>query len=291
MNTKPSVSVVIPTIGRPTLVRAVDSALHQTITNTEIIVCDNGRATLPAFGSNRVRVIRLDPGVGGNAARQAGIESATAPVIALLDDDDHWRPSHLETLVDLAENATKSDWIVSATGQLETGALFPSRVAERNETALDYCFRARSPRRKGAMPTSGLLFPTALARRVPWRSEVRFHQDLTWIVEASSNADLQLLTSTKVTFDFGDTANSVSKSIGLDESLDWAREVLLPATGRRLFADFLLTRYPMRSAASNGAPRDVAKVLRTAFNLGKPSPAAAAYAGAQVVRSMIRRVR
>ena len=291
MSTTPRVSVVIPTVGRPTLLRAVDSACRQTVADIEIIVCDNGHETLPSFTSDRVRVIRLDAGVGGNAARQSGIEAASAPVIALLDDDDHWHPNHLEVLLASASAAGKPDWIASSTGSLETGASFPSRDAHPDESALDYCFRARSPRRKGAMPTSGLLFPTKLARRVPWRSEVRFHQDLTWIIEVSSSTDCQLITSRTVTFSFGDTANSVSKSIRLEESIRWACEVLLPVAGRRLFADFLLTRYPLKAAASQGRPADVTKVLRTAFSLGAPSPAAFLYAGAQVAKSMIRRAR
>lgn len=288
MSYQPRVSVVIPTIGRPTLQRAVASALNQTEANIEILVCDNGNGPLPPFESDRVRVLKLAPRAGGNAARQAGIESANAPFIALLDDDDYWRPNHLETLLALTATLAGSDWIASSVGELETGAPFPSRDARRNESPLSYCFRARSTRRKGAMPTSGLLFPAALARRVPWRSEVRFHQDLTWIIEVCATTECRLLTNTSVTFDFGNTANSVSKSITLEDSIKWAREVLLPVAGPQLYADFLLTRYPMKSTADRRDVRGVRTVLREAFKAGKPSFPATVYAAAQTARSVLR---
>lgn len=291
MTPQPRVSVVIPTIGRPTLERAVTSALKQTIADIEIIVCDNGRTPLPVLESDRVRIIRLTPGAGGNAARQTGIEAAAAPLVALLDDDDHWRPDHLAALLDLTGATTGDQWIASSVGHLEGGTPFPSRPAQSHEGPLDYCFRARSFRFKGAMPTSGLLFPTVLARRIPWRNEVRFHQDLTWIVEVCASTDCQLVTTNVVTFDFGDTANSVSKSIAIDDSLAWARGVLLPTAGRRLFADFLLTRYPMRSAAARSDVREVARIFWEAVRNGNPSVQATLYALIQTVRPLLRRRR
>lgn len=94
------VSVVIPTLGRPRLLRRCLSALvRQTLPpdSFEIIVVDDGRSQttrdiVAAYagrsGAPRLVVIEPAPGAHGPAAaRNAGWRAAQAPVIAFTDDD------------------------------------------------------------------------------------------------------------------------------------------------------------------------------------------------------------
>src|ERR1700686_3154019 len=106
-----SVSVVIPTICRASLRLAVGSALAQTVPPLEVIVVvDVDRdPDLPAYDA--VRVLRTSGRVGPSHARQIGVESAKGDVIALLDDDDSWRPDKLEK--QLAAAPEGDEWIVS----------------------------------------------------------------------------------------------------------------------------------------------------------------------------------
>lgn len=86
------------------VVRAVRSALSQTLTDLEVIVVDDGRA-LPAEGAVRsvgdARVSYLTNGSkhGGSAARNAGIHASSGRYVAFLDDDDQWLPRKLEVQV------------------------------------------------------------------------------------------------------------------------------------------------------------------------------------------------
>jgi len=70
-----SVSVVIPTIGRPELSEAVRSALDQDYPVHEIVVCLDAMLDVePQLPDDRrIRVLRVGPGAGGNVARQEGI--------------------------------------------------------------------------------------------------------------------------------------------------------------------------------------------------------------------------
>ena len=95
-------SVVIPVYNRPIAVlRAVRSALKQTITPREIIVVEDGsphpvdQAKLESLDS-RVRVIFHETNKGGGAARNTGIAAARSRWVAFLDSDDEWRPTKLE---------------------------------------------------------------------------------------------------------------------------------------------------------------------------------------------------
>ncbi len=102
----PLISVIIPTRNRPDeLERALASVEAQDLdTRLEVIIVDDGseppaqpssRAGLP-----RVRVLRNEESLGAAAARNRGVETAVAPLIAFLDDDDEWLPGKLELQIE-----------------------------------------------------------------------------------------------------------------------------------------------------------------------------------------------
>jgi glycosyltransferase involved in cell wall biosynthesis len=98
----PDVTVVIPTKDRPrAVVRAIASAFAQQDVSVEVIVVDDG-STVPAAQAmesitvparHTLRVIRHAAPRGVSAARNAGIEAASARWIGFCDDDDIWAPT------------------------------------------------------------------------------------------------------------------------------------------------------------------------------------------------------
>jgi len=105
-----SVSVVIPVRNRKdTIIRAIDSAINQSLSPVEVIVVDDGStdgtvATVTAHGYDaRVRVVaNPDPG-SACRARNLGVSLATGNCIALLDSDDAWRADKLAEQVRLLD--------------------------------------------------------------------------------------------------------------------------------------------------------------------------------------------
>jgi len=96
----PMVSVVITTFNRSDLVvNAIESALHQTYTDYEIIVIDDGStddtATRIKPYLNKVQYVQQENS-GVSAAGNKGIELAKGEWIAILDSDDTWLPRKLE---------------------------------------------------------------------------------------------------------------------------------------------------------------------------------------------------
>jgi len=105
---KPTISVIIPLYNKEADVeRAINSVLSQTIENFEVIVVNDGSTDkspfiVRAINDSRIRIID-QKNAGVSAARNRGIQEAQADLIAFLDADDEWKPSFLETILDLRE--------------------------------------------------------------------------------------------------------------------------------------------------------------------------------------------
>lgn len=102
----PKVSIVITTFkGSDVIRRAVESVVKQTYENKEIIVVDdNGMETeeqkkteaiINKYFENDVKYIAHKYNKNGSAARNTGISVATGDYIALLDDDDLFKPDKI----------------------------------------------------------------------------------------------------------------------------------------------------------------------------------------------------
>jgi glycosyltransferase involved in cell wall biosynthesis len=105
----PEVSIVVPLYNKAGYVdRCVASIRAQTMTDFEVIVVDDGSTDSShadferaCAGDARFILVR-QPNGGVSRARNAGIERASAEVIAFLDADDEWSPGYLEAIVALA---------------------------------------------------------------------------------------------------------------------------------------------------------------------------------------------
>lgn len=98
-----SVTVIIPTLGRDSLAKAVDSALAQQddgLTVRVVVVNDSGAPLATGLGEG-VSVVDSPGRVGAAAARNLGLTNVETDFFAFLDDDDSHRPGHLRAAVDL----------------------------------------------------------------------------------------------------------------------------------------------------------------------------------------------
>ena len=96
----------MPTHNRSLLLsRAINSVLLQTYQNWELIIIDDASSDNtsdiiePNLKDQRIKVIRLNKGIGGAEARNIGLDESKGELIAFLDDDDEWLKNKLERQV------------------------------------------------------------------------------------------------------------------------------------------------------------------------------------------------
>jgi glycosyltransferase involved in cell wall biosynthesis len=107
-------SVIIPTIGRETLTRAVTSILEQDFDAGEfeiIVVNDSGNPLpdKPWMKAAHVRILETDH-LNRSAARNYGAAAARGRYFHFLDDDDYMLPEAFKLLYEKAD-ASQSGWV------------------------------------------------------------------------------------------------------------------------------------------------------------------------------------
>jgi hypothetical protein len=124
------VSVIVRTIGRPTLAAALDSINAQTYPNIEIVLVDaGGHGAPPAWEPREGVLLQSHAAVGCDraAAANVGMAAATGAYIAFLDDDDWYHPEHIASL---ATWLTQRGDVQVAYGDVEVVEMYPDRVPQ-----------------------------------------------------------------------------------------------------------------------------------------------------------------
>lgn len=110
MNSEPKVTVIIPTYARDKecVYRAINSVLHQTYENLEIIVVDdnakdehikyrhNVQSLVKEFSDCRIKLIENKTNKGSAATRNVGIFASSGAYVTFLDDDDVYLPDKVK---------------------------------------------------------------------------------------------------------------------------------------------------------------------------------------------------
>jgi glycosyltransferase involved in cell wall biosynthesis len=152
----PPISAVIPLYnGGKFIEAALQSVFDQTVPPSEVIVVDDGStdqgpAKVKAMAGRYPIVLLTRPNGGQSSARNFGVAQSSGELIALLDQDDIWYPTHLEALArPFVEPTTGAPpgWVYSdvdeidADGQMICQAVLRTLPTEHPKRNLFACLR------------------------------------------------------------------------------------------------------------------------------------------------------
>lgn len=229
------VSVVIPTLGRDALSRAVRSAVEQLPAPLEVIVVDDSGdgVPLPVTGG-LVRTIRTEGRRGPSAARNAGMSAARGDFVALLDDDDEYLPGHLELAVrTLAKSPAAGIFSSSALVRSGTsGTVSPERVYKGRKPLVEHLYGNDAwftAQRRILTPT--LVFHRHVADHL-FDERRSVFEDTLWLLEQEA-LGRRLVQVEDVTVVVNSDDSRVSERGGLDTAFEWGQrlEALSPSAG------------------------------------------------------------
>ena len=184
MSNEPLISIVIPCFKMGAYIgEALESVGKQSYTHWEVIAVDDcgpedgTQAIVESFAAShpdhRVEFTRLEQNGGVSVARNAGIKTAKAEVLAFLDPDDIWTQDHLERHM-LARKGKDEPLMVTASkvgifqdgNGLQVDMLWGYSAWEQQVFPLSLAMR-------NAMNPSALLVPKALVESVGGYDEDR----------------------------------------------------------------------------------------------------------------------
>lgn len=272
----PSVSVVVPTVGRPELVDAVRSVLAQDYPGqVEAVVVVDGdagaAADLGRWHTEGVRLVRTAGRRGAGAARNLGVRTGHGELVAFLDDDDVWDPTKLRTQVTSRAALPDPHRVVTSCrvrwrrpGQTGMSRPVPDLLPPPEMPVEDYLFRRRRPSlARAVIPTPTLLTTRELAVAVPWDEGLPRHQDWDWLLRAQETVDARVVMCPEALI-VCTTGSSDSISAGADwrASLRWCSDRSRTWSARTR-VDFLVGQ-PLRYALQDRSGRGAATVLARA---------------------------
>jgi len=281
MSERNSVSVVIPTHGRPLqVVQAVRSALRQTHSPLEVIVVVDGadpRTTeaLATIVDPRLRVLAQAENMGGSAARNVGIENSRGAWIAFLDDDDEWLPQKLELQLEVAlASGRKFPVISTGVFLVRAGETFvlPVYGPMDSEPVAEYLFRRRSiTQPTGFMPTSCLMAPRELLELEEFRPGQPRLQDADLVLRLVARPEVSFHWVPEPLVIYNDLSFEarVSRKVTWEYWLEWLRENRCLLT-RKAYAGALLNIVTTYAAGRHRNWEAAFPILDEAFAKGSP---------------------
>ncbi|TLM81687.1 glycosyltransferase family 2 protein [Pseudarthrobacter sp. NamE5] len=276
------VSVVIPSVGRPELRKAVESVIAQDYSGgVEVLVVfdrDEAKTTKEMLeaAEGAHRVLFTGGGKRGGFARNLGVRSAQGKWIAFLDDDDTWFPEKLRIQLAAASRFTAQGALVigsravqSVTGTTSTAKItgVPAVLIHPDQDIASYLFRRRrAGSTRASFFASTVMAPKELCTRVPWDEKLTRHQDWDWLLKLGREADTQFIQAKEELVDiYVGTAGSISAGSDWVTSLEWAKSAL-GSYGAQTEADFLAGQ-TLRYALQKHDLKGVLAIIRRLIGL------------------------
>ena len=265
-----TVDVVLPSIGRQSLMRSVHSVLAQTRPVQRIcIVDDSPEGNL----SDRVRMFEnifvvRGPRQGAAAARNVGINSVSGDWVAFLDDDDVWLPRKLERQL---RGVLATDDVLLACGAVvhmeQRTRVRPKFAFNPNSNVLLALYRDSRMRRSMVyLPTPSFVVPRRLARKVLFDESLLVREDIWW-VHSLQQLGVRVIQGTDALVEVDTDLN---RSLGRDS---WD---IVKAWGQRIadvdreLATNFFAGMALRNAIFFGQPQIVRSLAEECRRLGRP---------------------
>jgi glycosyltransferase involved in cell wall biosynthesis len=223
----PRISILIPCFdSASTIARAVGSALDQTTSAHEVIVCDDGSTDAPetalrSFG-DRFTLLRKQNGGGASALNHA-LAAATGDFVAILDADDLYDPERIAAIGAAAASRPDLD-IVTTDAWLDRDGVRvgtystanPFAVSRQRAAILSTCFPGGWPavRRQRLLEAGG--FDESYRVAYDWEC---------WLRLILAGSSVGMVDAPLMTYHVHEGSLSADKLLSLEERLRLLRAV------------------------------------------------------------------
>ena len=192
----PEISVVIPTLGRPSLKKVIDQILDDKANlDVEIVVVADG---LKAFQNimnlhiprKEIRIILNTQSKGVSGSLNAGLESARGEYVMFFSDDDYWIAGKFNTALIQIRNSDENTCICFQTiskNHRGKKVIRPTNVPKEPINPINYCYGS-SPfiNNDRYISLTSFIAPQSV-RQVKFSEELHSREDIAWLHSLHEN--------------------------------------------------------------------------------------------------------
>lgn len=178
------VSVIVPTIGRESLLRTIDSVISQGALVHEVIVVCSTKFELVLPDNPKIVFLNAQKEFNVSNARNVGLQkvSLEADWIAFCDDDDIWLPGKLQYQIDYClENLLDGSYTAAIVNTANSEALIrPRKKYNLNNAPLGQVYNSFFSR-SGYLPFPSFCFKASLLPFALFDENYSEHEDLLFV--------------------------------------------------------------------------------------------------------------
>jgi len=213
---KPSVTVVIPTTNRASLVETLKSVTCQTFRSFRAIIVDDSAQQMVKFED--LQVIQTGGMKGVSYARNMGMNAADTKYIALLDDDDKW---HFNFLKKQLWNLEQFQFDFGITGAIVNGKKRPKKPLYVGVNPFHLLYnRPHLLWSEGYLPTSSYFFRSEIRDRIQFDENLIDRENLKFVKDCfDSGLKIHQDVANLVTINYN-SRKSIAR-MQLKQEIDW----------------------------------------------------------------------
>jgi glycosyltransferase involved in cell wall biosynthesis len=195
--------VVIPTIGRKSVLKSIESVLNQTIKPKQIVVVLNSNRSRSFIFEKYKSDIQLffseKPGVSN--ARNLGMDQIQEgiEIVAFLDDDDTWLENKMKIQIEFIENQKLSEkdyWLVCSGAYVTYPNMQilkrPKVWLETSIALSNQLYRFSWKRSSVYLPTPSWVIPRKVALEVKFDPNLHNREDVSFLLDIESKSGMIL---------------------------------------------------------------------------------------------------
>lgn len=275
----PDVSVIVRSVGRPTLARTLASiALQHEVSLEVLLVAASGPAhpPPPGTGAYPIRFIASPVPLARAAAANAGLDAAAGRWITWLDDDDEWLVGHLRGLLDAAATQPSAGVVhslasVRIDGEPDRSFGHPLAVSELYEENFLH-------------PSTALVAREHVAGGCRCDESLLMHEDWDWFLQCAQRAKFHFVRQQTFVWHAGIGDSGAGGGRNIDAAAMRRATAVVhakwAAARARLQAALAPLHEHARSAVGRGEWAPAAAGIRAALALNPNDPDALALMGA-----------